>query len=83
MHASSQLVVILSTRYFYVSSCPATCSVDTHSILKEISRFNNNNNNNNNNNDDDDDDNNNNYYYLIIIVFTIGNRSTIEQKTLI
>jgi hypothetical protein len=49
MHASSQLGVTISTKYFYVSSCPATCSVDTCTILKEISWFNNNNNNNNNN----------------------------------
>jgi len=47
MHASSQLAAIFSTKYFYVSNCPATCSVDTYLILKETSYFNNNNNNNN------------------------------------
>jgi hypothetical protein len=46
MDASSQLAAIFSTKYFYVSNCPATCSIDTYSILKEISCFNNNNNNN-------------------------------------
>jgi hypothetical protein len=43
VYASARLVAIFSTKYFYVSNCPATCSIDTYSVLREISCFNNNN----------------------------------------